>query len=112
MSSISRLRATTLPGVIATSRPTWNASAPTGFFPSTTRRWSSQKFDGTTHEIHPTLLKCGFEHLGVCKQEVCGRDHVEHLTRDERHDVLVMCFDALHARRRAMPPLLREQEAL
>jgi hypothetical protein len=33
-------------------------------------------------------------------------------THDERHDVLVMCFDALYARCRVMPPLLREQEAL
>ena len=67
---------------------------------------------GTTHEIHPTLLKRGFEHLGVCEQEIRGRDHVEQLARDEGHDVLVMCFDALHAGRRVMPPLLREQEAL
>jgi hypothetical protein len=58
------------------------------------------------------MSKCGFEQLGVCKQEVCGRDHVEHLAGDEGHDVLVMCFDALYARCRVMPPVLREQEAL
>src|SRR6516164_7950454 len=81
MSSISRLRATTLPGVerFRTDRLLPLDNAPLVF----------PEVHCTTHEVHPTLLKRGFEYLWVCEQKVRGRDNVEDLTRDKRHDVLV-----------------------
>ena len=57
ISSIRRLRKTTLPGVIATSRPTSKASAPTGFLPVASRCQSSQKLSAPRMKFMPPCFR-------------------------------------------------------
>jgi hypothetical protein len=63
-------------------------------------------------QIRPTLLNGAGKHFGVRPEEVCRREHVEHLARRERDDVLVGVGNAANAGGGGVPPLLIEQEPL
>ncbi|TXH64123.1 MAG: hypothetical protein E6Q93_00535, partial [Burkholderiaceae bacterium] len=61
----------------------------------------------------PAALGGGLrQHVGVRRQEVRRREHVERLPRHELHEVLVPGGDAAHVGGRVVPPLLVQQEAL
>ena len=113
ISSISRLRKTTLPGVTATSRPTSKRSAPTGRLPPSARSQSSTKLPRAAHAgCAPPSRSVRSSTSGIGRGEVRRREHVEELARAERDHVLVLLRDAAHAGRRVVPPLLRQQERL
>ena len=112
MSSIRRLRNTTLPGVTATVFPGRNASAPTGGRPACDPLPVRDPVQPALVQVEPARLDRPPQHLGVGEREVARRDDVEELPRDERHDVLVVAGHAAHLGRGVVPPLLHEQERL
>ncbi len=64
------------------------------------------------HQVLSTFADGMPKQLGICQQEVRRREHVEHLARHEIHHVLMVFRHAADTRRRVVPPLLIEQEAL
>ena len=96
MSSIRRLRKTTLPGVIATSWPTAKASVPAGFPTRCQPLPVVPEIERAANEIHAALLEGLRDHLGIGERKILGRDRVQHLARQKRHDVFMVLADAGH----------------
>ena len=112
ISSMSRLRATTFPGVTATLAANPKRLRSDGLLAFGNAPLVFPKIHGSTDKVLSTFLNGGLEHVRVGEQEIRRRNHIERLARDKRDDIFMMVGDALHAGRRMVPPLLREQEAL
>ena len=97
MSSISLLRYTTLPGVVARSLPTLKVSVPTGGRPLAARSQSSTKFQNPRTRFCPASALRLAQDLGVCQDEVRRGEDVEHLTERELEHSLMVSRDAAHA---------------
>ncbi len=67
---------------------------------------------GAAQEIAAAFREGLAQDLGVGRDEVGRRDHVEHLPRREFEDALVAFRHAVHAGRGVMPPVLAEKEGL
>ena len=63
-------------------------------------------------EVHAHFRPRALDDFGIEERMVRRREDVEPLARAERDDLLVLRVHAVDARRRVVPPLLREQEGL
>src|SRR4029077_11014386 len=64
------------------------------------------------YQVLSAIADCVLQQLGICQQEIRGREHVEHLARRKFHHVFVLLCDTPYSCRRVMPPLLTKQEFL
>ena len=71
-----------------------------------------QRVGHAAPQVHAALGHRALLHHRVQRDEVRRRHHVEPLARREAHHLLVMAVHARHSGRRALPPLLAQQEGL
>ena len=72
ISSIRRLRNTTLPGLTATLTPTCQASVPTGFLPLTARSQSSTRCCRPTARLRPPFFSVCSSSSGLVARKFDG----------------------------------------
>src|ERR1700730_7695509 len=112
MSSISRLRNTTLPGVVARSLPTTNFSVPTGGRPLAARSQSSTRFQKPRIRFCPPSA-CVFARIsGLVRTKLDGEKRSS-ICRKVNSSMRSWCSETPRTPGRGVePPLLLQQERL
>ena len=112
ISSISRLRYTTLPGVTAMFSPTRNSSVPTGRHAACLRIASSHALAAPLHRLSPPVRSVSCSTSGLVARKFDGETMSSNWRVDEGRRRLRDAGHAAHAGGRVPPPLLGQQEPL